>query len=189
MKKIYTGGGDGGTTGLFSGERVSKSHLRVHAYGELDELNSLLGVLVAKVPGDEVALTRDIREIQGQLMDLSAHLAATPGSRAETRLESLSETRIKALEERIDQMEARLPALKGFILPGGHLSASLAHFARTVCRRVERGIVALAEGVDEGESPSVSPHALAYLNRLSDYLFVLARHLNHLQGADDVLWK
>ena len=187
--KIYTGGGDRGKTSLFSGERVNKSDLRVEAYGDVDELNSLLGVLSAFLPSEETTLSGEIKRIQSDLLHLGAWLAVTPGSPASSELQSITPEHARGLEAAIDRMEQELPALKEFILPGGHVSAGWAHVARAVCRRAERHVVRLAAGTGEDETPLQLRGVITYLNRLSDYLFVLARYCNKIQGQPDRLWK
>ena len=174
LSKIYTRTGDTGTTGLGDGSRVEKDHPRVEAFGTVDELNSQIGLLLTEVaPGSEAA--GDLTAIQHDLFDLGGELSI-PGHR------SLDPGRVERLEARLDTLNADLPYLKEFILPGGCRAAALAHVARTVCRRAERRLYRLSR--DE----AINPAALQYLNRLSDYLFVLARHLNRAAGHGDVLW-
>ena len=187
--KLYTGAGDRGMTSLFSGERVGKSHFRVTANGDLDELNSFLGALAAVLAGDHPELVEEIQHIQAHLLNIGAWLATTPDSPSVAFLEEISPEPTKAIESAIDKMEKDLPALKGFILPGGHISAAWAHLARTVCRRAERQVARLLEQSGEGNSAERLLPALAYLNRLSDYLFVLARYCNRLHGLSDIPWK
>jgi cob(I)alamin adenosyltransferase len=186
--KIYTGTGDRGKTSLFSGERVLKSSPRVEAYGDLDELNAAMGAVAAALDVRQEALIDEIRTIQAWLLDAGAWLATTPGAVSTRFLQPFTDTPARRLEVAIDRMDVVLPGLNQFILPGGHLSAALAHVARTVCRRTERRACELAE---QGISTSdVSlPSILVFLNRLSDYLFVLARYCNHLEGQADILWK
>mgnify|MGYP001442230855 CR=1 FL=1 len=174
LTKIYTRTGDAGTTGLADGSRVSKAAPRMAAIGTVDELNSSLGVLLCE---ELPAAARDcLTGVQHDLFDLGGELSV-PGHTIMTAAHS------KRLEDALDAYNATLPALKDFILPGGSRAASLAHVARTVCRRAEREIVALA-----GSEP-VAPPLLQYLNRLSDLLFVLARVLNRHAGGDDVYWQ
>lgn len=187
--KIYTGGGDRGKTSLFSGERVNKSDLRVEAYGDVDELASLLGALVTFLPSGETSLSGEIQRIQSDLLHLGAWLAVTPGSPASSEVQSITQEHAKGLEAAIDRMEQELPALKDFILPGGHVSAAWAHVARAVCRRAERHVVRLSAGTTEDESSLQLRGVITYLNRLSDYLFVLARYCNKIQGQTDRLWR
>ena len=187
--KIYTGGGDRGKTSLFSGERVNKSDLRVEAYGDVDELNSLLGALVAFLPSGETTLLGEIQRIQSDLLHIGAWLAVTPGSPASQELQDISREQTKGLEATIDRLEEELPALKDFLLPGGHVSAAWAHVARAVCRRAERHVVRLLCGNDAEESSLHLQSMVTYLNRLSDYLFVLARYCNKIQGQQDTIWR
>ncbi len=178
--KIYTKSGDQGSTSLFGGRRVSKSHLRLDAYGAVDEVNALLGVVDAAITHEE--LRSWIREIQRDLFVLGADLA-TPHDATKVRIDRMEESSTLRLEALIDRLDAELPQIRFFILPGGHAAAAHLHVARTVCRRAERCMVALAE------QESVTPHALVYINRLSDALFVLARFANHLHGISDIPWK
>jgi len=186
--KIYTKTGDRGKTSLFSGERVSKAHQRLEAYGEIDELNSVLGALGTALAGDNQALLDEIQRVQSELMRISAWLATTPGTSSSNSLPGLNEALPAWLETSIDRMDKDLPLLKGFILPGGHPSAAWAHVARTVCRRAERHVVALIESTGTGGTPEQCTVFVTYLNRLSDYLFVLARHLNRIHGVSDIPW-
>ena len=186
--KIYTGSGDRGKTSLFSGERVSKSADRVEAFGDVDELNSLLGGLAAVLPAAHEELINEIQRIQSDLLDIGAWLATRPDSPVMADLEEITDERIQSLEQAIDRMEAGLSPLRSFLLPGGHISAAWAHVARTVCRRAERRVVHLFSLGEEAESHSRVRGVLTYLNRLSDYLFVLARHCNLLHGISDTLW-
>ena len=188
--KIYTGTGDRGKTSLFSGERVSKSSPRLEAYGDLDELNSVIGAAAAAMDAGQPALKDEIQAIQALLLEAGAWLATTPGSTSTRFLKAFTTQPAEMLEGAIDRMNASLSELKHFILPGGHLSASLAHVARTVCRRTERRIIELV-GQEDGESgpTETMKHILVFLNRLSDYLFVLARFCNHLNRQADVQWK
>jgi cob(I)alamin adenosyltransferase len=187
--KIYTGTGDRGKTSLFSGERVTKSDRRIEAYGDVDELNSLLGALAAKLPEKQSDIAGRLHMIQSELFQLSAILAITPDSSAMDSLEKITENQISDLERAIDDLDAKLPQLGGFILPGGHSTAAWAHICRTVCRRAERKVTRIADEYTGGKAAEQFNLALVYLNRLSDYLFVLARYCNHLQGISDTLWK
>ena len=187
--KVYTGSGDRGKTSLFSGERVSKSDLRVEAYGDVDELNSVLGGLVAALPPTEGELAEEITQIQSVLLHIGARLAVTPGSPVSAELEEITEEHSKSLEGAIDRIDESLPTLKDFLLPGGHTSAAWAHLARTVCRRAERHVVNLsASQTGIGDSEQLR-NVVVYLNRLSDYLFVVARLCNKIHGLPDTLWK
>ena len=187
--KIYTGSGDRGKTSLFSGERVSKSDQRVEAYGDVDELNSVLGGLVASLPSDAAELAKEIQQIQSTLLHLGSWLAVTPDSPVSKDLLQISEAHSKTLELAIDRMEKGLPNLKEFLLPGGHIAAAWAHVARAMCRRAERHVVRLSVSSVETEKSHQLGGAIVYLNRLSDYLFVLARHCNKIHGIPDTLWK
>jgi cob(I)alamin adenosyltransferase len=187
--KIYTKTGDKGKTSLFSGERVSKAASRVEAYGEVDELNSVLGALAASVAGDNAKVGRAVEQVQRDLFCVGGKLATTPDSPAFEDLPDLAEGAVKRLEAEIDDMEKALPPLRGFILPGGHPSACWAHVARTVCRRAERRLVAMLEAREVGPEGDGLARMGAYLNRLSDHLFVLARYCNHVNGVADTLWE
>jgi cob(I)alamin adenosyltransferase len=174
--KIYTRTGDAGETSLFGGARVPKSDARIEAYGTIDELNSFLGVARAGWP--ESPIDAQLAAAQSDLFEIGAHLAS-PGT---SRFPGVDAVRIEELEHGIDAMEMELAPLKNFILPGGSLAASQLHVARTVCRRAERLVVALSDD----SAPTRS--SIAYLNRLSDYLFVAARFANHRLGVADVEW-
>ncbi|MBK6904599.1 MAG: cob(I)yrinic acid a,c-diamide adenosyltransferase [Saprospirales bacterium] len=177
--KIYTKTGDKGQTSLFGGRRVSKGHLRIDAYGTVDELNSCIGLLRDHL-SDEV-LRALLKEIQDRLFTLGANLAADPSK--ELQKPDLLEEDIKLLEREMDRMDEGLPELRNFILPGGHPTVSFCHLARCVCRRAERLAVTLAE-----EEP-VDPILIQYLNRLSDYLFILGRRIAFDLGIEEVVWK
>lgn len=183
--KVYTGSGDRGKTSLFSGERIAKNDLRIDAYGDVDELNSILGGLIAGLPKALTSLTLELTRIQSDLLDVGAWLATTPGSSAEEMLTPFRPEKVAWLEAAIDRLDENLPPLKGFILPGGHPSGAQAHVARTVCRRAERHALKVADSPREGSVMVL----LAYLNRLSDYLFVLARYCNHETGTAEALWE
>jgi cob(I)alamin adenosyltransferase len=176
--KIYTKTGDDGTTSLFAGGRVAKTHLRVEAYGTVDELNSLLGVARAYQPHCDNWLT----QIQTQLFHLGADLA-TPLAAKSDWVVRMDAPTIQWLETLIDERTAELPPLTNFVLPGGTLAAAQLHVARTVCRRAERLTVALMEQENIGE------HVTPYLNRLSDALFTLARWENMQAGISDEKWQ
>ena len=187
--KIYTGTGDRGKTSLFSGERVFKSSDRIEAYGDLDELNSIIGALIASLPADRDDLIDELQQIQSDIFIIGAWLATTANSPAIDSLEEIKDSQITFLENAIDRLDSELPDLKNFILPGGHSSAAWAHVARSVCRRTERHAVHLLKESDTGESTKELEKALIFLNRLSDYLFVLARECNRLHGLSDITWK
>lgn len=185
MNRIYTRTGDQGETGLFGGGRVPKSHPRVAAYGTVDELNATLGWVVTRLGDGEAArpMADRLATIQGDLFAMGAHLATPPGARSRDHLPPLPEDRPTELEEWIDEADGELEPLKSFILPGGSEPGAALHLARTVCRRAERAVVALAaaEGVEAG--------VLVYLNRLSDLLFVWARLANHRAGVPETPWR
>jgi len=187
--KIYTGSGDRGKTSLFSGERVPKDNERIDAYGDLDELNSVIGALIAALPRQTEDLRQELEKFQSDLFHIGAWLATSPGAPAAAALQPLDPDGAAALERFIDRIDATLPPLTGFILPGGHPGAAWAHIARTVCRRTERRVVRLSAGIAHAESAAQLSRAVVYLNRLSDYFFVLARHINRLQGIEDTSWK
>jgi cob(I)alamin adenosyltransferase len=184
LNKIYTRTGDDGTTGLVDGSRVSKSDARLHAIGEIDEANCALGVAVQQLESDEgqTALVSDLRRIQNDLFDLGADIA-TPGTSFEPspmELRIIPE-QVAWLEAAIDAANEQLPPLTSFILPGGSLAAAHMHMARAISRRAERALVSAAQSV------SINPQAIQYVNRLSDYLFVLCRLINASRGCD-ILW-
>jgi cob(I)alamin adenosyltransferase len=182
MMKIYTRTGDGGETGLFGGGRVAKDHPRVRAYGDVDELNATLGVALATVADGTI---RDrLAPVQSDLFALGAHLATPPAPEGRRRpaLPALPAARPAEFERWMDEADAELPGLRAFVLPGGSAGAAALHHARTVCRRAERSVVALAAG------EAVPEAAIIYLNRLSDLLFTLARLENHRAGHGDVPW-
>ncbi len=177
--KIYTKTGDKGTTGLYGGGRVSKSSPRIAAYGDIDELNATLGVARAET---ELAPIREaLTQVQTTLFTLGAQLASP---KTDPKIEVLTAAQVEWLETQIDAMTANLPEMRHFILPGGGKTSALLHLARTVCRRAERATVHLASLPDE----PVDHWVLVYINRLSDYLFVLARLANQLERIQDVPW-
>ena len=178
--KIYTRTGDSGDTALFAGGRVPKHHLRVEAYGTIDELNAALGVARAERPSRQVAAW--LESAQNQLFHLGADLA-TPLSAKSSHVTRIAQDDIAWLEASVDSMDAALPPLRNFILPGGSRCAAQLHVARTVCRRAERIIAALSAEEDIGDS------ALAYVNRLSDWLFTLARYENMQAGESETKWS
>jgi cob(I)alamin adenosyltransferase len=179
--KIYTKTGDDGETSLFGGERVKKSDARVDAYGCVDETNALLGV--ARSAGTSAALDASLERIQSQLFVLGAELATPLGHRTRLGLPPIDASQIAELEAEIDRLEADLPPLRSFVLPAGSAAASALHHARTVCRRAERGVVAVQE------EAQLRSELIIYLNRLSDLLFVMARHANLTAGVPDVAWN
>ena len=187
--KIYTGGGDRGKTSLFSGERVAKSDDRVEAYGEVDELNAVIGALSASLPREQEPLRGELHQIQKDLLTVGALLATTPDAPHFKALDRIDPERILALEAAMDLMDRELPPLKTFILPGGSMPAAWAHVARTVCRRAERRIIRLGPGRAVDSEPESQQNLLTYINRLSDYFFMVARICNTAVGIDDIQWK
>ena len=177
--KIYTKTGDKGKTALFGGSRIPKHNVRIEAYGSVDELNSFVGQLRDNSKDED--LNKELLAIQNDLFTIGSELATLPGSKVKTPHISVSD--IERLEVLIDKMEAELPALRAFIIPGGHPLVSICHIARTVCRRAERKIVLLIE-TEEVPDPIVS-----YMNRLSDTFFVMARKLAKDNGAEDIEWQ
>lgn len=178
--KVYTKTGDKGQTSLFGGKRVSKAHPRIEAYGTIDELNSYIGLISdqdVNIPRAEI-----LKEIQDRLFTIGAELAADP-DKPQLKKPDLYEEDVTLLEEAIDQMEKDLPPLKYFILPGGHTSVSFCHLGRTVCRRAERLAILLEE--EEGLNDDI---IIRYLNRLSDYLFVLSRAMAKDLKVDENYW-
>ncbi len=187
--KIYTGTGDKGKTSLFSGEKIEKNHDRVEAYGNVDELNATLGVLISSLPLEMTSLITEIRQIQTTLFHIGSWMATTADSKSISALEKISDEQITFLEKCIDTMQEKTPELKGFILPGGSLPAAHAHVARTVCRRTERRILKLAAEQEAGIAEDQFWQICVYINRLSDYLFTVARYVNHQLGESDILWE
>lgn len=184
--KIYTKTGDKGLTSLISGRRVSKADSRIGSYGTVDELNSWIGLVRDQTVNKS---RRDLlKEIQDRLFTIGATLATdpnkgTPEKTPRKAMPDIVEADITLLEQAMDAMDADLPELRLFVLPGGHESVSYTHLARTVCRRAERLVIAL-----NSESP-VDPLVIQYLNRLSDYLFVLSRKMTQELGAEEVVWR
>jgi cob(I)alamin adenosyltransferase len=180
--KIYTKTGDKGTTSLIGGTKVPKNNLRIEAYGTIDELNSFVGLLGDLLPGGpEKSL---LKEIQDRLFTIGAALACDPDKDIALKIPDLKEEDVLLLEKEIDRMNATLPEMKSFILPGGHPAVSNAHICRCVCRRAERACVAL-----EQTGAAAEPLILQYLNRLSDYFFVLARFTGQRLGIPEAIWK
>ncbi|MEB3238308.1 MAG: cob(I)yrinic acid a,c-diamide adenosyltransferase [Candidatus Sericytochromatia bacterium] len=179
--KIYTKTGDGGTTGLLGGVRVAKDHLRVEAYGTIDELNAMLGAALAFLEAGDDAMPSELLRTQRVLFDVGAELA-TPSGGQKARWQ-MDEAAIQELETSIDRMEAELPALQNFILPGGSKAGSMLHLARTVARRAERCMVRLHA------QEELDPRLLRYVNRLSDWLFVASRQVNRRAGQPEHLVK
>ena len=184
MKKshIYTRGGDSGTTSLIGGSRVKKHSLRLEAYGTIDELSAHIGLLGAMMETPFEADLYRLQWIQSRLFDVGTHLA-TPCTEDKAIPCTITRAHVQQLEEYIDELDSQLPPLRSFILPGGCITASQCHVCRTVCRRAERFIIALAE-----EAP-ICPDLLSFINRLSDFLFVYARSLNKTKDVDEISWK
>ena len=176
--KIYTKTGDQGETGLFGGRRLSKSHLRIEAYGTVDELNAHLGMV--RDQQTDPGIRHELHAIQSLLFSLGSILASDPEK--PLAVPQLEELDVEDLEKAMDRMDEQLPALKNFILPGGHPSVSSCHIARCVCRRAERLVVALA-GIE-----AVPPMVIKFLNRLSDYLFILGRWTSQHLGVEEIIW-
>lgn len=179
--KLYTGFGDKGNTSLFGGEKVSKNNERVEAYGVIDELNSIIGLLDAKVDDPEIKPL--LKKIQNELFVLSSEIATPDEAMRQKFNQTISEDHIRNMERTIDLFTEVVEPLRKFILPGGCEGAALAHVARTVCRRAERKLISLVN------KHQINGLLLVYLNRLSDLLFVLARVINQRKGVKDVVWK
>ncbi len=180
--KIYTKTGDKGKTSLIGGTKVAKSHIRIESYGNVDELNSFIGLLRDQIEDEHSRLM--LKEIQDRLFTIGSSLACDPDKDTKMEIPDLKEEDISLLEREIDQMNEKLPALKSFILPGGHVAASTGHVARCVCRRAERKCVEMQE-----TNMFVDEKVIKYLNRLSDYLFVLSRYIIFIQKAEEIQWK
>ena len=181
-QKIYTKTGDKGFTSLIGGTKVSKGSLRIEAYGTIDELNSWIGFVNDAI--SDFSANHALREIQDRLFTIGSSLACDPKKEIKLTIPDLHETDVDLLEKEIDNMNETLPEMKHFILPGGHTTVSITHIARCVCRRAERFCVDL-QTADE----PVEPLIIKYLNRLSDYLFVLARYAGKLNNVQEIIWK
>jgi cob(I)alamin adenosyltransferase len=180
--KIYTKTGDLGKTSLIGGTKVPKSHIRIETYGTVDELNSYIGLLSDHLNDQEIKTL--LREIQDRLFTIGSSLACDPDKEPLMKIPDLKEGDIQLLEREIDKMNEELPFMKNFILPGGHPAVSTAHITRCVCRRTERLCVNMKE-----HEVFVDPLVIKYLNRLSDYLFVLARHIGHNLDVAEIVWR
>lgn len=180
--KIYTKTGDLGKTSLIGGTKVPKNHIRIETYGTVDELNSYIGLIIDHVSDKHSKIV--LKEIQDRLFTVGSSLACDPDKEPKMKIPDLKEKDIVLLEKEMDKMSEVLPAMKNFILPGGHVSVSTIHIARCVCRRCERLCVHMQE-----EGLFVDPLVIKYINRLSDYLFILARYTSHLVGAEEIPWK
>ncbi|MCL2650360.1 MAG: cob(I)yrinic acid a,c-diamide adenosyltransferase [Candidatus Azobacteroides sp.] len=175
--KIYTKSGDKGSTSLIGGKKVSKSDARLNAYGTIDELNSFIGLLIEETVGDGDGMV--LRNIQSLLFVIGCELATEPDKEC---FRQLQESDIDMLEKEIDRMDATLPKLSGFVMPGGSRSVAVSHICRTICRRAERCICELSK------SEFVDDQIIKFVNRLSDYFFVLARNLCHVENKDEIFW-
>ena len=180
--KIYTKTGDKGTTSLIGGTKVPKSNLRIEAYGTIDELNSWIGLVSDQFKKKKTK--KILSEIQDRLFTIGSSLACDPDKETKLKIPDLKEEDVTLLEKEIDKMNERLPEMKSFLLPGGHIAVSTAHVARCVCRRAERLCVSLQEN-----NSFIDPLVIQYLNRLSDYLFVLARFISHQLKVKEIPWK
>lgn len=178
---LYTGTGDSGMTSLVGGKRVSKTSVRLESYGTLDELSSFLGV-VAACTDCTGEIRSQILSIQDRIFDAGSYLATAVEPGTEPLCNATGEDSIREIETWIDALDADTPRIKAFVLPGGSPAASHCHVARTVCRRAERIILSLAA------EEYVDPSLLKWINRLSDYLFIAARHLNHVSGVEEITW-
>jgi cob(I)alamin adenosyltransferase len=178
--KVYTKTGDGGGTSLFGGTKVSKDDIQIEAYGTVDELNSFIGVLISEV--NESPLSQELKDIQPILFDIGSHLASD--GKMPDYLPALDDNNITVLENSIDRMTSDLPELKAFIMPGGNSRIARAHICRVICRRAERRVVTMSNSHEK-----LPRFIQIYLNRLSDYFFVVARYLAHLDGIDEVKWN
>ncbi len=184
--KIYTKTGDAGQTSLIGGRRVSKADLRIDSYGTVDELNSWIG-LVRDQPVNELRRIL-LKEIQDRLFTVGAELATDPDKVTKKAMPAIIPDDVTRLEQEMDTMDADLPELRSFVLPGGHEAVSYCHLARTVCRRAERLVITLANESARAMVP-VDALVIQYLNRLSDYLFVLSRKMAHELQAEEIAWK
>ncbi|OSZ82232.1 ATP:cob(I)alamin adenosyltransferase [Chitinophagaceae bacterium IBVUCB1] len=180
--KIYTKTGDKGSTSLIGGVRVPKNHIRIEAYGTVDELNSCIGMVNDMAANEKISGW--LREIQDRLFTIGSVLATNPDKEVKMKLPDVHDEDVIWLEQRIDEMNEVLPEMRSFILPGGQLAASTCHVARCVCRRAERICVGMQE-----QQEQVPELIVRYLNRLSDFLFVLARYIAHINGVEDVPWR
>lgn len=185
--KVYTKSGDSGETGLVSGTRITKADLRLELYGELDELNSRIGFACSLMVNDPtlVSTINFLHHIQSAIFDLGSNLACEVENRKKFKLPQISEEFIRDIELEIDKLDALLPELKNFILPGGEPSSSAMHLCRTNARSVERKLVLYFNQSNE----ELPPNGLIFLNRISDYFFILARFLNKIKNAEEICWR
>lgn len=192
--KIYTKTGDGGKTSLIGGTKIYKSHLRIESYGTVDELNSYIGICrdlllqtnptIAAQNYTMLQACNTLKEIQDRLFTIGSSLACDPLKEPSMKMPDLLETDVERLEHEIDHMNETLPKMKFFVLPGGHLAISNLHVARTVCRRAERNCVRMHH-----DELYIDPLVIKYINRLSDYLFVLSRYMGHVLNVQEIPWK
>lgn len=178
---LYTRTGDDGTTSLVGGARAKKNSPRLEAYGTIDELSSYLGAIASDIRADN-ELQGQVREIQNELFNIGAYLATQPAPGEQPACKSLTDDKMIQLEGWIDALDEQTPKINAFVLPGGSELASKAHLARVVCRRAERRII------DLSDVEYVDPQVTAYINRLSDYLFIVARYINFMRGVNEVVW-
>ena len=182
MFRIYTKTGDKGGTSLIGGVRVPKNHIRIESYGTVDELNSYIGMVNDMAANGQIGDW--LREIQDRLFTVGSVLATNPDKEVKMKLPDLHDEDVTWLEQRIDEMNEQLPEMRSFILPGGNLASSTCHVARCVCRRAERICVGMQE-----QNEFIPPLIIQYLNRLSDFLFVLARYIGHINNAPEIPWR
>jgi cob(I)alamin adenosyltransferase len=180
--RIYTKTGDLGKTSLIGGTKVPKSHIRIESYGTVDELNSFIGLVIDLITDEHSRNT--LREVQDRLFTIGSSLACDPDKESLMKIPDLKDSDVERLEKEIDQMNNVLPDMKSFILPGGHQALSTIHVVRCVCRRAERICVHMQE-----ENLFIEPIVIKYLNRLSDYLFVLSRYIGHILQVQEIPWK
>jgi cob(I)alamin adenosyltransferase len=180
--KIYTKGGDKGETGLFGGERVPKDSIRIEAYGTIDELNSFIGLALTEIKDTDII--KLLSRIQNILFTLGSDLAAPDNEKNRIHnIPRITKSHFKEIEKEIDKFDSRLEALRNFILPGGCKNSALLHICRTICRRAERRVITLNNGVN------LNPDIIIFLNRLSDLFFVLSRYENKISGIEDTKWQ
>jgi len=180
--KIYTKTGDAGLTSLIGGTKVPKSHLRIESYGTIDELNAQIGFANDLIQHEKI--NKMLKEIQDRLFTIGSSLAVDPEKEPAMKIPDLTEADVIFLEAQIDAMDEELPPMKSFVLPGGHLAVSSLHICRCVCRRAERICVFLQE-----EGIFIDPLVIKYVNRLSDYLFILSRYVGHILNIPEIPWK
>ncbi len=179
---LYTRTGDQGTTSLVGGERVKKNSLRLEAYGTIDELSSFIGQVISD-PGCCESVREQLLEVQNEFFNLAGYLATLPAPGTTPRCQSMTAEKLAEMEHWIDLLDEATPKIRAFVLPGGCPLAAMTHVARAVCRRAERRLLDLAD------AEYVDPAVIVYVNRLSDYLFIAARHFNHLAGVEEIIWK